>query len=255
MANNAEILDRLIKRTMEAFPKNAPIVEHSTPVVAFGDCTTARVATLGINPSYEEFQDSSGELLKGKEKRLVDHESLGGEFTGGLSESQAEKVIAGCSKYFLNRPFEWFDDIENVVLKPNGITYSSGEACHLDVIQWATNPIWSKITNQQECISLLENDSEFLKFQITSQGYDFIFLNGNTVIKQVKSLNLVKLQHAGFTSFGHGVRKSRLWIGELGRTKFIGWNLNIQRHETTPSNKADLSEWITKQIQNSKKGG
>lgn len=254
MANNAEILDRLIKRTMEAFPKNAPIVEHSTPVVAFGDCTTARVATLGINPSYEEFQDSSGELLKGKEKRLVDHESLGGEFTGGLSVSQAEKVIAGCSKYFLNRPFEWFDDIENVVLKPNGITYSSGEACHLDVIQWATNPIWSKITNQQECISLLENDSEFLKFQITSQGYDFIFLNGNTVIKQVKSLNLVKLQHAGFTSFGHGVRKSRLWIGELGRTKFIGWNLNIQRHETTPSNKADLSEWITKQIQNSKKG-
>ena len=176
MANNAEILDHLIKRTMEAFPKNAPIVEHSTPVVAFGDCTTARVATLGINPSYEEFQDSSGELLKGKEKRLVDHESLGGEFTGGLSESQAEKVIAGCSKYFLNRPFEWFDDIENVVLKPNGITYSSGEACHLDVIQWATNPIWSKITNQQECISLLENDSEFLKFQITSQGYDFIFL-------------------------------------------------------------------------------
>ena len=254
MANNAEILDRLIKRTMEAFPKNAPIVEHSTPVVAFGDCTTARVATLGINPSYEEFQDSSGELLKGKEKRLVDHESLGGEFTGGLSESQAERVIAGCSKYFLNRPFEWFDDIENVVLKPNGITYSSGEACHLDVIQWATNPIWSKITKQQECISLLENDSEFLKFQIASQGYDFIFLNGNTVIKQVKSLNLVKLQHAGFTSFGHGVRKSRLWIGELGRTKFIGWNLNIQRHETTPSNKADLSEWITKQIQNSKKG-
>ena len=254
MASNSEILDRLIKRTMKAFPKNAPIVEHSTPVVAFGDCTTARVATLGINPSFEEFQDSSGELLKGIEKRLVDHESLGGDFTGGLSESQAEKVISGCSKYFLNRPFEWFDDIENVVLKPNGITYSSGEACHLDVIQWATNPIWSKITNQQECISLLENDSEFLKFQITSQGYDFIFLNGNTVIKQVKSLNLVKLQHAGFTSFGHGVRKSRLWLGELGKTKFIGWNLNIQRHETTPSNKADLSEWITKQIQNNKKG-
>jgi hypothetical protein len=254
MGSNAEILERLIKRTMEAFPQNAPIVEQSTPVVAFGDCTTARVATLGINPSYEEFQDSNGVLLKGKEKRLVDHESLGGDFTFGLSESQAEKVIAGCSTYFLNRPFGWFDDIENVVLKPNGMNYRSGEACHLDVIQWATNPIWSKITNQRECVSLLENDSEFLKFQIASQGYDFIFLNGNTVIKQVKSLNLVKLQHAGFTPFGHGVRKSRLWLGELGETKFIGWNLNIQRHETTPSNKAALSEWITSQIQNKRKG-
>ena len=63
MGSNAEILERLIKRTMEAFPQNAPIVEQSTPVVAFGDCTTARVATLGINPSYEEFQDSNGVLL------------------------------------------------------------------------------------------------------------------------------------------------------------------------------------------------
>lgn len=254
MGSNTEIQERLIRRTMEAFPRNAPIVEQSTPIVAFGDCTTARVATLGINPSYEEFQDSNGVLLKGNQKRLVDHESLDGDFTAGLSESQAEKVVAGCTQYFLHRPFGWFDDIERVVLKPNGMTYSSGEACHLDVIQWATNPIWSKITNQRECASLLENDSEFLRFQIASQGYEFIFLNGNTVIKQLKSLNLVKLQHAGFTSFGHGVRKSRLWLGELGETKFIGWNLNIQRHETTANNKEELSVWITNQVRNKKKG-
>jgi hypothetical protein len=245
---NAEIQERLIKRTMSAYPSNAPIVEGSTPVVSFGDCTTARVATLGINPSYEEFQDSGGAILKGNKKRLVDHESLGGEFRNGLTESQAEQVLAGCSSYFLNRPFEWFDDIENVVLKPNGMSYKSGEACHLDIIQWATNPIWSKITNQKECASLLENDSEFLRFQITSQNYDFIFLNGNTVIKQLKSLNLVKLRHSGFTPFGHGMRRSRLWLGELGNTKFIGWNLNIQRHETTLSNKEALSHWITNQI-------
>ena len=254
MSSNAEIHERLIRRAMEAFPPNAPIVEQSTPVVAFGDCTTARVATLGINPSYEEFQDSNGVLLKGNEKRLVDHESLGGDFNTGLSESQAEKVVAGCANYFSNRPFGWFDEIERVVLKPNGMNYRSGEACHLDVIQWATNPTWSKIKNQNECASLLANDSEFLKFQVASQGYDFIFLNGNTVIKQVKSLNLMKLRHAGFTPFGHGMRKSRLWIGELGKTKFIGWNLNIQRHETTPANKEALSEWITSQIQNNKKG-
>ena len=247
MASN-EIQERLIKRTMSAYPLNAPIVEGSTPVVSFGDCTTARVATLGINPSYEEFQDSGGVILKGDRKRLIDHESLGGDFRNGLTESQAEKVVGGCSSYFSKRPFEWFDDIENVVLKPNGMSYRSGEACHLDIIQWATNPIWSKITNQKECASLLENDSDFLRFQISSQNYDFIFLNGNTVIKQLKSLNLVKLQHSGFTPFGHGLRRSRLWLGELGNTKFIGWNLNIQRHETTPSNKEALSSWITGQI-------
>ena len=252
MASN-EIQERLIQRTMSAYPLHAPIVEGSTPVVSFGDCTTARVATLGINPSYEEFQDSDGVILKADKKRLVDHESLGGDFRNGLTESQAEKVVTGCSSYFSKRPFDWFDEIENVALKPNGMSYRSGEACHLDIIQWATNPIWSKITNQKECASLLENDSEFLRFQITSQNYDFIFLNGNTVIKQLKSLNLVKLRHSGFTPFGHGVRRSRLWLGELGNTKFIGWNLNIQRHETTSSNKEALSSWITGQINQYKK--
>jgi hypothetical protein len=254
MVSTTEIQARLIERTMLAYPSNAPIVQGSTPVVSFGDCTTARVATLGINPSYEEFQDSDGQILKAQEKRLIDHESLGGSFQSGLTESQAEKVVAGCSAYFSKRPFGWFDEIEKVVLKPNGIDYKSGEACHLDIFQWATNPIWSKIPNQKECASLLENDSEFLRFQITSQNYDFIFLNGNTVIKQVKSLNLVKLRHSGFTPFGHGVRKSRLWVGELGSTKFIGWNLNIQRHETTPSNKEALSGWITEQIQQNRQG-
>jgi len=252
MGNSSEIHERLIERTMLAYPSNAPIVQGSTPVVSFGDCTNAKVATLGINPSYEEFQDSDGQLLKTEYKRLIDHESLGGNFQSGLTESQAERVVTGCSAYFINRPFQWFDEIEEVVLKPNGFNYRSGEACHLDVIQWATNPIWSKIPNQKECLAMLESDSEFLRFQITSQKYEFIFLNGNTVVKQVKSLNLVNLRQSGFTPIGHGIRKSRLWVGELGDTKFIGWNLNIQRHETTPGNKEALSNWIKQEVNNKK---
>lgn len=252
MASNDEVYERLINRTKESYPENAPVVQGSTPVVAFGDCMLARVATLGINPSYEEFQYDNGQTLAESDKRLVDHETLGGDFQSGLNDLQAKDVIAGCANYFKKRPYSWFDEIENVVLKPNGIDYKSGEACHLDVIQWATNPVWSKIPNQSECKSLLERDSEFLKFQISSQDYDFVFLNGDTVIKQIKSLNLVKLRLAGLTPFGHGPRKSRLWLGEFGKTRFIGWNLNIQRHETTPNNKEALSHWITEQIKHGK---
>jgi len=249
MISKEAVQERMIRRTIQAYPANAPIVSGSTPVVSFGDSTKARVATLGINPSFEEFQDSAKKNLDENSKRLVDHESLGGDFRHGLDENQASLVIEGCASYFQNRPFEWFNDIESVVLKPNGIDYKSGEACHLDVIQWATDPVWSKIENKADCQSLLQNDADFLKFQLTSQGYDFIFLNGDTVIKQVKSLGLFKVQLAGFTPFGHGPRKSRLWLGELGSTKFIGWNLNIQRHETTQSNKEALSEWIKQQVQ------
>ena len=252
MVSKDEVQERMIKRTMQAYPAYAPVVSGSTPVVSFGDSTEARVATLGINPSFEEFQDGDKNILNGDLKRLVDHEILGGDFRKGLDENQAKLVINGCASYFHKRPYDWFADLESVVLKPNGFEYKSGEACHLDLIQWATDPVWSKIENKTDCESLLQEDAEFLQFQLTSQNYDFVFLNGDTVIKQVKSLGLFKIRLAGLTPIGHGPRKSRLWLSQFGVTKFIGWNLNIQRHETTQSNKEALSEWIKQQIQNKK---
>jgi len=42
---------------------DAPEVPGSTPVIAFGDLTTARVASLRLNPSRLEFLSSTGTLI------------------------------------------------------------------------------------------------------------------------------------------------------------------------------------------------
>lgn len=243
------IQERLIARTMQPYPKSAPVVAGSTPVVYFGNPIKSSVVTLGINPSFEEFQDKDKKTLPAWEKRLVDHETLNGDFREGLTREQAIEVVNGCNYYFERNPYGWFDEIEKVALAPIGHSYRNGSAAHLDVIQWATDPVWSKIENKEECKSMLEADADFLRFQLSSYGFSFVLMNGGTVIEQVKSLGLVDLEEVGSVSFGHGASRSKLWRGELGDKTFLGWNLNIQRHETTQKNKEELSQWIAEQYE------
>src|SRR5437899_2490960 len=68
-------------------PAGAPIVPGSTPVVAFGDPARATVATLGINPSKNEFMED-GRLLTGTERRLATLDSLGAERLDLLTDAQ-----------------------------------------------------------------------------------------------------------------------------------------------------------------------
>lgn len=58
-------------------PPVTSIVEHSTPVLSFGDPLRAEVATLGINPSRLEFYSPAGVILTGGERRLATTASLG----------------------------------------------------------------------------------------------------------------------------------------------------------------------------------
>jgi hypothetical protein len=244
----SQIEERLLMRIMQAPPESAPIVYGSTPVVSFGNPIKATAVTLGINPSYEEFQDSNKNILPFGQKRLVDHETLLGNSRDGITYEQAQEVLLGCYRYFDVNPYSWFGEIEQVVLKPFNFDYKWGSAAHLDIIQWATDPVWSKIENKNECQSMLDNDSDFLSFQLGAYDFKYVLMNGKTVVEQVKSLNLVDLGEVGTVSFGNGDARSKVWRGELGGKIFLGWNFNIQRHETTERNKEDLTNWLKTQI-------
>ncbi len=52
------------------------------------------------------------------------------------------RVFEGCNWYFERRPYRrWFDVLERV-LNGIGVSYYRGTACHLTLVQWATNPTW-----------------------------------------------------------------------------------------------------------------
>jgi hypothetical protein len=241
--NSEEIKKRVLERVMTPYPKNCHIVPYSTPVVSFGNPETSSVATLGINPSSREFLGEGMNLLSSNEKRLVDTEVLGlSSEIESLNAEQAEKVIQGCFDYFETKPYKWFSRLEEYVLSPASASYRSSDdinieqACHLDLIQWATDPVWGNIQDTGVKENLLERDLEFLRFQLTNYKFKKLFLNGQEVVKQFKKLRLAKLTVVGKTSFQSGKKKSSLYRGKYGDTEVWGWGLNVGQKEVTLSN-------------------
>jgi hypothetical protein len=249
--NNEEIKKRVLERVMAPYPKDCHIVPYSTPVVSFGNPETSTVATLGINPSSREFLDDGMNLLSGSEKRLVDTEVLGlSREIESLSAEQAEEVIKGCFGYFEKKPYKWFSRLQKYVLDPAGASFEPSAidgvegACHLDLVQWATDPVWGDIKDKGIQKTLLESDFEFLRFQLTNYEFKKLFLNGQEVVAQFKRLGLAELTEVGRTSFQSHGKTSPLYRGKYGDTDVWGWGLNVAQPQVTLSNLEDLSKWI-----------
>ena len=92
-----------------------------------------------------------------------------------------ERVVAGCDGYFQRNPYwRWFRPLEQV-LQSLGVSYTDRSACHLDLVQWATDPVWGKLppaTHQ----SLIAADAAFLRQQLTAESIITLLLNGCSVI-------------------------------------------------------------------------
>jgi hypothetical protein len=254
MGSQQNIDERVVQRAMEPYPDIPEIVKFSTPVVAFGNPNTARVATLGINPSSNEFQIGNGDktpLGRQVKKRLVDTEVLGLENPISLNIDQAIKVIKGCYGYFSGpdaNPYEWFTKLEKYILKPAGFTYygSSANACHLDLVQWATDPVWDSIENKATKKMLLTKDQEFLRYQLTSYNFEYVFLNGSTVIERFKKLGIAEVKEIHqVTATANGGRHSVV-RGEADGTIYFGWGINTGAKYANKTGLIELHEFIQK---------
>ena len=96
---------------------------------------------LGLNPSNLEFVGKTGRLLTGGERRLATLNSLGLRRLSCGSKRDAQQIADDCANYFdrERNPYRrWFDRLEPL-LKAIGASYYDGTACHLDLVQWATN--------------------------------------------------------------------------------------------------------------------
>jgi hypothetical protein len=249
------IEERVIDRAMASYPEVNELVAFSTPVVSFGYPKGARVATVGINPSSSEFQIGNGNrdpLGEFESKRLVDTETLGIHNPKNLNREQAIKVIEGCYDYFSGanaNPYEWFKRLEKYVLEPAGHTYygENPSACHLDLVQWATDPVWDSIKDKSIKKKLLEADKEFLRFQLTNYDFEVVYLNGGTVLKQFKALGIADL------SVVHQVTRNSMGgthdvvTGYANGTTYFGWGINASSRDANKKGLEELSQWIKSQ--------
>lgn len=219
MSRIPRFVEERIRRPM---PANLAVVPGSTPVVSFGDFRKAKVATLGWNPSKNEFLERSGHELDGDDRRLETWHSIGLSLLQNPRQDAAELVWNGCQNYFHRNHYHWFNKLEQV-LKGVGASYWDGTACHLDLVQWATNPVWRDLTDRQKQ-ELLDADVPFLTEQLRRSAVRLLLLNGSGIINACEQLmggelRLVSQQRSG---------RVRLLAGNVSGTRVLGWNINLQ---------------------------
>ncbi len=213
------IEERILRRR----PAGVGVVPGSTPVVSFGDFRSARFATLGWNPSKNEFLDRRGLELDGDNRRLETRSTIGAAVLERGSTNAARFVFEGCSHYFNRNPFHWFNKLQKV-LRHVGASYQKGSACHLDLVQWATDPVWRGLTDAQQA-RLLKADLPFLVKQLSRSSIRLLLLNGSGIVDAFCEhvgdvLKPVTLSRQG---------RIRIHAGRhTNGMKVIGWNINLQ---------------------------
>jgi len=213
----------LVERAVNAPPKDCFVVGGSTPVVAFGDPTRSRVATIGINPSCNEFL-RKGLLMEGDKRRLATYESLRVSGFAELGSNRGVAILDDCKAYFQRRPYGWFKSLDQILAKGLSASYYDGTACHLDLVQWATDPFWSRLNSSAQ-LRLLNDGLPFLKELLSQESFELIVVNGRTVVEVVEQLGLTTWSLKGQLD---GPPSVKLFLGTGSGTNWLGWSCNLQ---------------------------
>ncbi|MFD3166808.1 hypothetical protein [Herpetosiphon sp. NSE202] len=217
----------LRERLQRPYPVAGMVVAGSTPVLAFGAMRQATVATIGLNPSKNEFLNRHGHLLAGTEQRLVTLASLGLATLADADASQLQAVYAGCVGYFQRNPYRrWFDQLEAIV-QGCGASYYAGSACHLDLVQWATDPIWRNLAPATRA-SLIAADRDFLAQQLQHEQIRLGLINGRGVMNALAEAYGLQFVPAAAPVSDRSVTTQFFESMAFGNVRLIAWTTNLQ---------------------------
>src|SRR3990172_6519887 len=139
------LVSTLLRRLDDKSLIGTGVIPWSSPVLSFGDLSTARVATLGLNPSNREFVDGDGKELDGASRRFHTLTSLGLSAWSDAKPRHLSLIAESCSDYFATNPYDtWFKRLDRVIAGLKVSYYSSlFGACHLDLVPYATAEKWT----------------------------------------------------------------------------------------------------------------
>jgi hypothetical protein len=140
-----------------------------------------------------------------------------------------EQVLADCDRYFYGRPYRrWFDQLEPILQACSG-SYYDGTACHLDLVQWATDPTWAQLDPAVRA-RLIRQDAAFINAQLQNEGIRLLLVNGNGVLTQLRAAMIGKLSFdRRETIEGLSYHPTSLNSGLLfGKICVVAWNTNLQ---------------------------
>ncbi|QYJ67721.1 hypothetical protein [Flavobacterium litorale] len=240
------------------------VITWGSPIISFGNITNSKIATLGINPSNREFVDAQGLELKDDNRRFHTLDSLGIMDWSEITDKHLNKISETCNEYFNRNPYDnWFKKLDYLISGASlSFYFPLYNACHLDLIPYATSRKWSELTTEQRFL-LLELGSDFLGNLIKNSEIEYIVLNGQTVVDNFERVTCTKLKRQEMDAWSLK-RKNTTdvmgysytgYIDRIGNVnlnrqiKVLGYNHNIQSSFGV-SNEVlkELRDWLTDNI-------
>jgi hypothetical protein len=218
----------LVQRLCKA--PHAATVAGSLPVLFFGDLFKASIATIGINPSRQEYLSSGGAELDGKQRRFETLQSLGANNRASLSPTHIATALDRMRGYFnADRPvYSWFTGLDRVV-GGLGFSFQDRSAAHLDLVQESTDPVWSGLAaaDPVQATTLLRNDLPFLRQQIEHFPLNAVICTSARVMREVTAMFDVNVIATGILARV----KWTVGLAEIGRrvVGVAGWNIPLAR--------------------------
>jgi hypothetical protein len=258
-----DTLKLLIDQT--ASLSTARIMKDAAPVPVFGDLSKACVATIGINPSKTEFLDRHEQELDGENKRRFQTlRSLGLRSWSDATYEHRQIILQSCSKYFERNPYtRWFRPLDRVVRGAGASFWPEPglcRACHLDLVPYATNPIWGALKDPGRDL-LLETSKRSLGLLLKDSSVRLVILNGATVVERFQSTYEVEFEKKDLPptcslsrtsgphvrGFGYVGKFSELAGVQLGREiSALGFNHNVQSSRGVSNIIRDaLRDWVS----------
>ncbi|MDZ5442187.1 hypothetical protein U2F26_05485 [Micromonospora sp. 4G57] len=161
---------------------------------------------------------------------------------------QVAEVFRDCAEYFHRNPYRrWFDPLDSLLDAGTGTSYYRGNACHLDLVQWATDPVWGRIKDSTVRRALLEDGVPHLRAQLRQESIRLVLLNGRTVVRQVQRTRIADLAQVGVLPLG--ATTCALFSGQVEHVQFLGWSANLQSSfGVSKGFRRRLGEWLAEQV-------
>lgn len=185
----------LIDRLDTDIISNTDVIQWGMPVPSFGNINKSKIATLGLNPSNREFVDEMGNELQGRNRRFHTLKSLGIKDWSEIDYRHLSLLSTSCENYFNNNPYDrWFKVLDRIISGINASYYGSeANACHLDLIPYATKCKWNELSINQR-LTLIDITENSLGLLVRDSPIKLILLNGRSVVNLFQESTKISLQ-------------------------------------------------------------
>lgn len=252
------LLKKISTHDLEA---NASVIPWASPVPVFGSVETSSVGTLGLNPSNREFVDINGNELLGLDRRFHTLNSLGLKNWNRTEDCHIKQISNACEQYFNTNPYNnWFQELD-VIINDLGSSYYGNnaiDACHLDLIPYATYKKWTDLAESEKQL-LLDVSDEVFAHILRDSPITLLVVNGMSVIRHLESVAAVEFEvrempewtlnrknSGGVKGFAFKGAIHRIGDIDLCREiSVIGFNHNIQSSfGVTKLVKDSIRKWV-----------